>query len=79
MPNGSEMVTDMEFEKKLDGMKRDGTLPEFTARTLYQLTKKFEDCTTNLPTKKQTLGTSGIVALIVSIAVGVIEYFTKRG
>ncbi len=74
----TEMLDDMEFEQKLDEMKKDGTLPEFTARTVYDLKKHCLECTSNLPSKKVSAVSGGIAGTIVAVVIAVVEYFTKK-
>lgn len=64
MPDGDEILDDITFEEKLADMKTNGTLPEFTARTVWKMQKNCEACMGNSFSKKQSTTISTIISAI---------------
>jgi hypothetical protein len=75
MPNGGEMLDDMEFEERLDKAIKDGSLPEFNARQIWQMRKDLAECQAGLTSKKATTSISAITAGVVS---AIISFFYTK-
>ncbi len=71
MPNGQEMINDMEFEKSLSRLTGD-ELTRFVARQLYIHCKEDRKLT------KKTLGfTTGAASMVGAVVVSLVNYFSK--
>lgn len=81
MPNGTDMLNDAEFESRVRGMS-DRQLSEFTARQLFdhcQQNALSDKRITDLEGGSRKLSgiTGGVTALVTSVVIGIISYFTK--
>ena len=82
MPNGKELVNELDFEKQIKEMDDRGLL-EFTARQVYEtceITKRHSSRIKTLEdgSKKVSTITGGISGGITAVTIAVIDYFTRR-
>lgn len=82
MPNGKEMLNEMEFTQRIKKMP-DRELSEFTALQVWEACSTLQNHDTRLlKVEKRSrrivgwIGTAGV--LIGAIVVGVIDYFIRR-
>ncbi len=84
MPNGNEMIGELDFEKRIKEMA-DRQLLEFMARQTFEITDKCKTYDTEIDLLKtgdrKTSGiVGGISGTVTSILIGIINYFTiNRG
>lgn len=72
MPDGVEMLDNASFEARIKSMS-DRELSEFTARQL------FDHCQKEILVNKKVSGvTGGISGAVAGIAIGLVEYFTRK-
>ena len=84
MPNGNEMIGELDFEKRINEMA-DRQLLEFVARQTLEITGKCKTYDTEIDLlktgdRKASGIVGGISGTITSIIIGIINYFTiNRG
>ena len=91
MPNGKELLNDMDFNKKLDEMGDDlPSLVKFMAWRQYDMTKQLAEVTSLCPVQnkriqkletrgKKEVGASGGVGAVIGVAIAtLIEFFLRR-
>ena len=82
MPNGKEMLGDLEFEQRI-GELSDRELQEFTARQIFEARKVGADHEERIAglegrSRKAFMFSGGAGTFVGGIIVGIIDFFTFR-
>jgi len=72
MPNGKELINELEYKERIKGLSEPEKL-NYVVDKLYDLHLAIIDC--KPISRKQQLSVSGVTSFVVSVIIGVISYF----